>query len=313
MLFRSTSDLKLVTVDDNGNIVKGNNTSIKSKNPMAKLAQEMGVDLPSSNNSNHDDIVDLDTLDVDTESFSHLRKRDKSELNYFLNIPNMPVNLVFMEYMEETLDDMLTGGYSFNEVEWQALIYQVAFGLAVANKQFSFVHNDLHSSNIMVQKTKQPFIYYQIGKMYYKIPSFGRIYKIIDFARATFKLDGKWIFSDVFQDGNDAAEQYDFVPTDGIIPDKSLEPNLSFDLVRLAISLMDRLDDVPRIRDFMTYIATDDNGNMNFMNDDSFQLYIDIAHNCHRAEPIKVVLSKFFNRFITSKEDIPEGMHIFKY
>ena len=116
---RIATDLKLVIVDDNGNIVKGNNSSIKSKNPMAKLAKEMGVELPSSDASNHDDIVDLDTLDMDTESFSHLRKKDKSELNYFLNIPNMPVNIVLMEYMEETLDDMLTNGYNFNEVEWQ--------------------------------------------------------------------------------------------------------------------------------------------------------------------------------------------------
>jgi hypothetical protein len=332
---RISNDLSLVIVDDNGKIVNGEKNQSNKKNSNSnndtinKLAQELNITIKSeisksanaANSSgetnlisdNENDIIDLDTIDVDTNSFSHLRKHNKEDLNYFLKIPNMPVNLVFMEYMEETLDDLLSNGYVLNELEWQSLIFQVAFGLAVANKQFSFVHNDLHSSNIMVQKTKQPFMYFQIGKIFYRIPTFGRIYKIIDFARATFKLNGKWIFSDVFQDGNDASDQYDFVPTDGIIPDKHFEPNPSFDLVRFAISVMENLENVPKIKEFFNYICSDDSGNCNYINDDSFQLYIHISHNCHNAVPIKIILSKFFNKFIFDKHELKEKMHIFKY
>jgi hypothetical protein len=244
------------------------------------------------------DVINLDDIDLDTASLSQLKKNAHPSEHAFLHIRNMPVNMIIMEHMNETLDDMMDGGYIFTELEWQAIIFQVGYGLAVANKYFAFVHNDLHASNIMVQRTTEPYMYYKIGAVLYRIPTFGRIYKIIDFARATFKLNDRWIYSDVFQDGNDASCQYDYVPLDGYIPENAMMPNPSFDLVRFAISVFDRLAYVPVIKDFLTFIATDDTGSMTFCNNDSFQLYIDIAHNCHNAVPIQVIQSNFFDRFI---------------
>ena len=45
---------------------------------------------------------------------------------------------------------------------------------------------------------------------YYKVPTYGRIYKIIDFGRAIYKFNGKQIISDCFYNKGEADGQYNF-------------------------------------------------------------------------------------------------------
>jgi hypothetical protein len=79
--------------------------------------------------------------------------------------------------------------------------------------------------------------------------TFGKIYKIIDFGRAIYKLNGKTFCSDSFQTGGDAATQYN---TEPYFNEKKprLEPNPSFDLCRLACSIFDYIiDDFEEMKD----------------------------------------------------------------
>jgi hypothetical protein len=46
----------------------------------------------------------------------------------------------------------------------------------------------------------------------YKVPTFGKLFHIIDFGRAIFKINGTWFISDDFRAGNDAEGQYAFPP-----------------------------------------------------------------------------------------------------
>ena len=105
---------------------------------------------------------------------------------------------------------------------------------------FEFTHNDLHTNNVMFIQTIQPFVYYQYNNITYKVPTFGKIYKIIDFGRSIYTFNGKLFCSDSFKNGGDAATQYNFEP---YFNDKKprLEPNFSFDLCRLACSIYDFL------------------------------------------------------------------------
>ena len=92
----------------------------------------------------------------------------------------------------------------------------------------------------MYNPTKKKFIYYCYKKKYYKVPTFGRIFKIIDFGRSIYKFEQKLFCSDSFQLGGDAATQYN---TEPYFNEKKprLEPNFSFDLCRLASSMFDYL------------------------------------------------------------------------
>ena len=78
----------------------------------------------------------------------------------FVKFNNVPINLCLMEHMNLTLDDLLDNGYPITTTEWLSILFQIIFGLAVAQKHFYFVHNDLHSSNVMFQNTKEKFLYF---------------------------------------------------------------------------------------------------------------------------------------------------------
>ena len=87
-------------------------------------------------------------------------------------------------------------------------------------------------------KLKNDVLYYKVNNKYYKIKTFGKIFKIIDFGRAIYKYKDKLICSDSFHKEGDAATQYNFGP---YYNDKKsiVEPNFSFDLCRLGCSIYD--------------------------------------------------------------------------
>ena len=64
----------------------------------------------------------------------------------------------------------------------------------------------------MYQKTEKQYLYYKYDDKHYKVPTYGKIYKIIDFGRAIYKFKGNIICSDSFHPKGDAATQYNFGP-----------------------------------------------------------------------------------------------------
>ena len=102
--------------------------------------------------------------------------------------------------------------------------------------------------------------------MHYKVITFGRLFKIIDFGRAIYKFRDTIICSDSYSAKGDAASQYNCEPFFNKNKPR-LEPNKSFDLCRLACSLFDFfVDDIDELEDIkcpITHIVnewvTDDN------------------------------------------------------
>ena len=97
---------------------------------------------------------------------------------------------------------------------------------------------------LCIIETDKKFINYKFNGVYYRVPTYGKIYKIIDFGRAIYSFKGKTICSDSYHPKGDAATQYNFEP---YFNEKKprLKPNKSFDLCRLACSLYDFfVDDV---------------------------------------------------------------------
>jgi len=173
---------------------------------------------------------------------------DDEEERINVTIPKFPVQVIGMEYCENTFDDLILNS-ELTENEWLSAFMQIIMILITYQKAFNFTHNDLHTNNVMYNETDKKYLYYCYKKKYYKVPTFGRIFKIIDFGRSIFKFDGKVFCSDSFQTGGDAATQYN---TEPYFNDKKprLEPNYSFDLCRLACSIFDYIiDDFEEIKD----------------------------------------------------------------
>jgi hypothetical protein len=90
----------------------------------------------------------------------------------------------------------------------------------------------------MYVDTDIEYLYYRVQGRYFKIPTYGRIYKLIDFGRAIYKYQDKQFCSDSFSLGGDAYSQYNCEPFFNEQKPR-IEPNYSFDLCRLGCSLYD--------------------------------------------------------------------------
>jgi hypothetical protein len=250
---------------------------------------------------------------------------DTEEETLHLTFPKFPVQVICMEYCENTFDDLIING-ELKEEEWFSALMQIIMTLITYQKMFSFTHNDLHTNNIMYISTNKKFIYYVYKKKTYKVPTFGKIYKIIDFGRAIYKFNGKIFCSDSFQTGGDAATQYN---TEPYFNDKKprLEPNFSFDLCRLACSIFDYIiDDFDMIKNLtnpQNELASlikiiidwcvDDNGiNVLYKNNGverypDFKLYKMIARYVHKHTPVAQLERPEFSKYVIYNKNVPKS------
>lgn len=265
---------------------------------------------------------DVDETIWEDEEDDEDSDEDDEEERINATIPKFPVQVIGMEYCENTFDDLILNN-DLNDEEWFSAFMQIIMILITYQKAFSFTHNDLHSNNVMYNHTDKKYIYYCYKKQYYKVPTFGRIFKIIDFGRSIYKFDGKLFCSDSFQNGNDAATQYN---TEPYFNDKKsrLEPNFSFDLCRLACSIFDYVvEDISEIKninkcDPVTRLIVewclDDKGiNMLYKNNGldrypDFKLYKMIARCVHNHTPQAQLERPEFKVFANFKGDIPNDV-----
>uniref|UniRef100_A0A6C0KM85 Protein kinase domain-containing protein n=1 Tax=viral metagenome TaxID=1070528 RepID=A0A6C0KM85_9ZZZZ len=178
----------------------------------------------------------------DSDSNSEYTDDDSSELSVFIELKDYPVMLIFQEHMEGVLDDLLEeeeGAY--DEKMWTAWTFQIIAALCAAQGALGFTHNDLHTNNIVWRKTDESWLFYKSrdGSVF-RVPTFGKIFSIIDFGRAIFRVNETWFISDDYEIGGDAEGQYNF----GTLQSRgktTIYPNPSFDLCRYAVSIIDAI------------------------------------------------------------------------
>jgi hypothetical protein len=252
-------------------------------------------------------------------------EEDEEEVMIEATIPKFPIQLIAMEYCENTFDHLILKN-ELSTDEWFSAFMQIIMTLLTYQKLFHFTHNDLHTNNVMYSSTNEEYIYYIYNKNVYKVPTYGRIYKIIDFGRSIFRFNGRVFCSDSFKQGGDAATQYNIEP---YFNEKKprLDPNSSFDLCRLACSIFDYLvedfnevKEVSQISDPVTRLVVewclDDKGiNMLYKNNGverypDFKLYKMIARCVHKHTPHAQLERPEFSRYIIPLFEINDGLII---
>ena len=304
--------------------VKPKSISLKSSSTCSSRTSHTNEnDLNDLSDENDDNSLDNNSLDDNKGSYSDHSSdySGSSESSEQLNaiIPKFPVQLIGMEFCEDTFDNLITENELTTE-EWFSALMQVIMTLITYQKVFHFTHNDLHTNNIMYNETDIKYLYYCYNNIYYKVPTYGRIFKIIDFGRSIFKYNGNIFCSDSFQLGGDAATQYN---TEPYFNDKKprLEPNFSFDLCRLACSIFDyvihdftEFDSLENIEDPIQRLiyewCLDDKGlNMLYKNTGverypEFKLYKMIARCVHHHTPQAQLERLEFAEFSVSVKSI---------
>jgi hypothetical protein len=322
-------DVNLLDKDNNTHVTLKSNSTCSSRSSYTdnsfldedcENCESLGEDKNNNQiNDNDSYIEDNQLLDDDNSSSSETYEEERIDAI----IPKFPVQVINMEYCENTFDDLILNEDLSHE-EWYSAFMQIIMILITYQKAFSFTHNDLHTNNVMYNLTDKKFIFYCYKKKYYKVPTFGRIFKIIDFGRSIYKFDGKLFCSDSFQIGEDAATQYN---TEPYLNDKKprLEPNFSFDLCRLACSIFDYvIEDFEEIKDIsnckdpikrlIVEWCLDDKGiNMLYKNNGSdrypdFKLYKMIVRCVHNHTPHAQLLRPEFDSFSNFKGEIPNDI-----
>lgn len=284
---------------------------------------------------------------------------EESDLEFKLIAPNFPVQITVLERADGTMDDLMedeidedanTDMRDTKEERWLAWVFQVIAGLTAAQQFYDFVHNDLHTNNVVWSGTGQTHLYYHVtgaagGDRYYRVPTYGRIFKIIDFGRATFRPPAKkgtqlW-FPDAYAQGADAAGQYNCGPYFDQTKPKVV-PNKSFDLCRLAAAMLDTLwQEDPGTKESRTILTrepgrqqfetvsplwnllwlwlTDREGNNILRTPDdherypAFDLYCAIARDAVNAVPAQqLTLPLFDSAFHCRRRDIPVDATVYK-
>jgi hypothetical protein len=231
---------------------------------------------------------------------------------------NFPVQIICLEKLENTLDSLLDDeDNELTDKEWKSCLFQIIMMLITYQKVFNFTHNDLHTNNIMYITTQKKFINYKYNNVYYKVPTYGKIYKIIDFGRAIYNFKGEVICSDSYHKKGDAATQYNCEPYFNQKKPR-LEPNKSFDLCRLGCSLFDYfVEDIKEQKTIQNPIAKliiewtkDDKGrNILYKNNGEerypeFKLYKMIVRTVHNHLPEKQIENGLFFEYTSSKKKI---------
>ena len=309
----STMDTHLTTTLKSGSSFSSRSSYTNSENN-GENEYEKNSDKSDKDNhsSDEDEETDEDNDEEDTDY-----DEDEDELK--ATIKQFPVHVICMEKCDNTLDNLILNDHFENDNEWFASLMQIIMILITYQKVFSLTHNDLHTNNIMYCETKLKYIYYLYKNKYYKVPTFGRIFKIIDFGRSIYKFQNKLFCSDSFEHKGDASSQYN---TEPFFNDKKprLEPNYSFDLCRLACSIFDYLvDDVndvknlkkctPLVRLIVEWCLDDKGLNLLYKNNGAerypdFKLYKMIARCVHNHTPQAQLEREEFKHFLTTKKDV---------
>ena len=260
---------------------------------------------------------------------------DEDDIEISLELSNIPVITIAQEaqegIMDSLLDDDEIDGAEHGSAEWEqrwiAWLFQIISVLTFLQSSIHFTHNDLHSNNILWRSTDKPYLYYSMKDgTTWRVPTYGKIFSIIDFGRAIFRLGKRNFISDDYWPDQDASDQYNFGPF--YDPKKpKVVPNMSFDLCRLSVSLIDGLfDEIPpkkkgkkilsqegswkvyetksELYNLLWSWTVDDAGRTIYINKDGnekyegFDLYIRIAQDVHSAVPREQLMKPIFKSFL---------------
>lgn len=288
---------------DNSGVVLEYSTNSKSSSNSTQSSK------CSSRSSYSSDGSDGSDGDSDSSDYSI-----SSDVECTATLKDFPVQVICLEAMEKTMDTLLSEDISTDE--WTSCLFQIIMMLVTYQKMFNFTHNDLHTNNIMYNTTDIKFIIYKYNNQYYKVPTFGRLFKIIDFGRAIYTYKGNIICSDSFNSNGDAATQYNTEPY--LNKNKPIiEPNKSFDLCRLGCSIYDyfydawedKFDKHP-LTIMINKWCTDDKGRNILYKKcgeeryPEFKLYKMIARTVHNNIPSNYIDDELFSDFKSIKKKI---------
>ena len=308
----------LILCDNNATNNAKINTSLKSLSSKTECSSRSS----NTNEDAYDSDTDTSYTTSDNSNQSSSEEDSSDVENIMVSINDFPIQIIALERCKDTLDSLLSNDM-INDNELGCAMAQVLMILITYQKMFTFTHNDLHTNNIMYIETEKKYLYYKVNDRHYKIPTNGKIFKIIDYGRAIYKFNGHLMCSDSFHRDGDANSQYNCEPYFNENKPR-LDPNPSFDLCRLGCSIYDfiseKYESIKEIKNPIHKLiinwCIDDDGNdiLYKANGEErypdFKLYKMIARKVNKHKPIDELKKQYFERFVVSRKSIKKGSFI---
>jgi len=288
----------------------------KNHDGFNKIYKQISIDKLSVDYSSSDS-----SSDSSSSNSSYSSSSSSSDYDYISTLTNIPVIYLFIESLSGTLEDIIKNELSLSLL--RSCLFQIIFALIYLQKHLKCTHNDLHINNIMYTSTDKPYLYYKYNNQYFKVPTYGKLFKIIDFGRSIFTFRKKTYMNDVFSKYGEAEGQYTHPPQVSFLKtdlDDVVYPSYHFDLCRLAITMIDEIrynhddeledeDEYQDFLDFLKYLVTDKNGKRLDKEEDNFDLYIKISRNACNCLPREVITNTFFHEYRVKKKQFPKSTY----
>ena len=193
-----------------------------------------------------------------------------------------------------------------------SIIFQIYSSIVIMNKLYGIKHNDLHIGNIMLSKTSQKYLYYKLDTTIYKVPTHGYILKIIDWGRATYKIDEFRGKNTIYNRENDCYGQYIY---NRLGPKKkpiTLDKNKWSDIVMISHSLLYEFPEFinTRIGTFLLKMIEDKNGDMLDPTTFDWSIYKKINMLDYVIKPRNIFKNKIFKKYIIENK-VPKDVIVY--
>jgi hypothetical protein len=235
----------------------------------------------------------------------------KNNNKLYLQRENFPINLIYMENLSDDLYRYIYQSNKILEYEWSCYIFQIIASLIVIQKYFNLYHNDLHLSNIMYVPTNKKYIFYKFNDTYFRINTYNKIIKIIDWGRASYSFNRLKGNNSSFNIDGEAFGQFmnSRINNKG---KKNIDYNPSMDLYILGKNLVSSKS-FPKKGNLRNLINKWINNSLTYnnFNSESFSMYIKGAKEAYNAIPHKQLYDKIFKKFIINKSLIPINEKIY--
>ena len=289
----------------NENVDKGFKLEIYVSDDESSSDEDNKSDSDNDNKSNSDN---ESADESDNSSIDNKNEKDSFD-DCIAKLLKIPIQLLFIEKLEGTLEDLLDEDIA--EEVLLSCIFQISFALTYLQKHYEFTHNDLHINNVMFKKTESKYLYYKYNNIYFRVPTHGYIFKIIDFGRAIFKYRDKVYMNDVFSDYGEAGGQYTYPKQVQFTMERDKEyikPNYHFDLCRLSMTILEELNDKEYSDDSLKFLnhMCKNSCDISFCDmPDDFYLYKSIAKDACNCLPREVIMNDIFKSYRIKKKLFP--------
>jgi|TARA_B110000858_G_scaffold198469_1_gene265396 hypothetical protein len=248
-----------------------------------------------------EDILDkLDEIMNIDEPVNYYSTEDDILLEY----SNVPAYLIVTEYSKLGIDYLLeTKKITYDII--RSAMFQIVSAIVTMRSVFGIKHNDLHFGNIMIEPTTKQFLYYQFNKIYYKIPTYGYIFKIIDWGRATYLFNDLMGDNSVFNGPGECFEQYVYkrANNSGLAP-LDVNENDWTDIIMFCHSMLyeykDTLANTDLARLLKKQITSTDKELIEIRQFD-WELYTEISEKSFNIQPSGIFTNRIFNDFKIKK------------